>query len=73
MRSTDFAPVVLVTNLLLILPAEGFEAFSMAFELGPVILLTNAVLTFGLNLASVWLIGKASGLVLTLSGVAKDM
>lgn len=33
----------------------------------------NASMTFALNLSSVWLIGKASGLVLTLAGVVKDV
>lgn len=30
-------------------------------------------MTFALNLSSVWLIGSASGLVLTLAGVLKDI
>jgi hypothetical protein len=67
-----FAPIVLACNLLVILPIEGLEAFWLALELGPAILLSNALCTFFLNLASVWLIGKASGLTLTLSGVLKD-
>jgi len=33
----------------------------------------SACLTFALNLSSVWLIGAASGLVLTLAGVIKDI
>jgi hypothetical protein len=67
------APIVLCCNLVVILPIEGMEALWMAaFDVGPLILLGNALLTFGLNLSSVWLIGKASGLTLTLSGVLKD-
>lgn len=64
---------VLCCNLLVIFPIEGVQAFQMALQLGLPTLLLNASLTFGLNLASVWLIGCASGLVLTLAGVVKDM
>ncbi|BGO91432.1 hypothetical protein NBRC10512_003092 [Rhodotorula toruloides] len=68
------APVCLVVNAIILLPVEGFEVFSNAVELvGIPYLLMNACLTFALNLASVSLIGKASGLVLTLSGVLKDI
>lgn len=54
---------------MMLLPLEGFQPFYQIMEVGPGILSLNAAMTFGLNLASVWLIGKASGLVLTLSGV----
>ncbi|GAA6034026.1 hypothetical protein JCM8097_000655 [Rhodosporidiobolus ruineniae] len=68
------APVVLVANSIILLPVEGFEVFSQALEtVGVPYLLFNACLTFSLNLSSVWLIGKASGLVLTLAGVVKDI
>lgn len=60
-------------NLTVVFPIEGLEAFYMALDLGIPLLLFNAAMTFGLNLASVWLIGSASGLVLTLAGVIKDM
>ncbi|SGY93875.1 BQ5605_C037g11615 [Microbotryum silenes-dioicae] len=69
-----FAPVCLVINSIILLPVEGFSVFSDAIEkVGIPMLLGNACMTFALNLSSVWLIGKASGLVLTLSGVLKDI
>jgi len=68
-----FAPVCLACNAILLLPIEGFAPFHKALELGVGTLLFNCALTFALNLSSVWLIGKASGLVLTLSGVVKDV
>lgn len=68
------APVCLVVNSILLLPVEGFGVFSDAVELvGIPYLFGNACMTFALNLSSVWLIGKASGLVLTLAGVVKDV
>ncbi|GAA5820288.1 hypothetical protein JCM11251_005558 [Rhodosporidiobolus azoricus] len=68
------APVVLAANAIILLPVEGFGVFSDAIELvGIPYLFFNACLTFSLNLSSVWLIGKASGLVLTLAGVLKDI
>ncbi|GAA5909643.1 hypothetical protein JCM6882_008453 [Rhodosporidiobolus microsporus] len=68
------APVVLAANAVILLPVEGFQVFADAVELvGIPYLLFNATLTFSLNLSSVWLIGKASGLVLTLAGVLKDI
>ena len=82
-------PVCLVINAVIILPfTEGFsEPIALAQELGPPIrepheldgivlmgaVLLNAACTFALNLSSTWLIGKASGLVLTLAGVIKDV
>jgi len=67
--------VCLTINALIILPlTEGLsEPLALAQELGPPILLLNAACTFALNLSSTWLIGKASGLVLTLAGVIKDV
>jgi hypothetical protein len=50
--------------------APFFAVFS---TIGPFTLLLNACITLCLNLSSVWLIGKASGLILTLSGVVKDI
>ncbi|GAA5856805.1 hypothetical protein JCM8547_008852 [Rhodosporidiobolus lusitaniae] len=68
------APVVLAANAVILLPVEGFAVFSDAVDMvGIPYLLFNACLTFSLNLSSVWLIGKASGLVLTLAGVLKDI
>ncbi|GAA6053010.1 hypothetical protein JCM3770_002381 [Rhodotorula araucariae] len=68
------APVCLAINAVLLLPVEGFQVFEDAVTLvGVPYLFFNACLTFALNLASVSLIGKASGLVLTLAGVLKDI
>ncbi|KAM0791245.1 hypothetical protein ACM66B_005724 [Microbotryomycetes sp. NB124-2] len=68
------APVCLVVNALLLLPVEGTQVFYNAvYQVGLPTLFGNACMTFALNLSSVWLIGKASGLVLTLAGVLKDI
>ncbi|GAA5983659.1 hypothetical protein JCM10908_000372 [Rhodotorula pacifica] len=68
------APVCLAVNAVILLPVEGFGVFADAMEkVGIPYLFLNACLTFALNLASVSLIGKASGLVLTLAGVLKDI
>jgi hypothetical protein len=42
-------------------------------KLGPLVMVTNAGCAFCLNIAVVFLIGCASSLVLTLSGVVKDI
>ncbi|MBW0562169.1 hypothetical protein O181_101884 [Austropuccinia psidii MF-1] len=69
-----FAPVCAALNALLIPIYEGSAPFSQALTtLGPIILLTNASAAFALNVAVVFLIGSASSLVLTLSGVLKDV
>jgi hypothetical protein len=39
----------------------------------PLILITNAAVAFFLNVAAVFLVGAGSGLVLTLTGVFKDI
>ena len=52
---------------------EGFAPFRALGQLGPFVLLSNAGVAFGLNVASVFLIGAASSLTLTLSGVLKDI
>ncbi|GAA5960767.1 hypothetical protein JCM21900_006864 [Sporobolomyces salmonicolor] len=68
------APVCLVVNSIILLPVEGFQVFRDAIDLvGIPTLFGNACMTFALNLSSVWLIGKASGLILTLAGVLKDI
>lgn len=69
-----FAPVCATLNALLIPIYEGTAPFNQALtKLGPMILLTNASVAFALNVAVVFLIGSASSLVLTLSGVLKDV
>ena len=50
---------------------EGLAPFRELSRIGPLILLSNAGVAFGLNVAAVFLIGAAGGLVLTLAGVFK--
>jgi len=50
---------------------EGLAPFRGLSRIGPLILLSNAGVAFGLNVAAVFLIGAAGGLVLTLAGVFK--
>jgi hypothetical protein len=52
---------------------EGLAPFREAIRVGPLIMLSNASVAFGLNVAAVFLIGAAGGLVLTLAGVFKDI
>ncbi|KAF2670916.1 DMT family organic anion transporter [Microthyrium microscopicum] len=69
-----FAPVCAVMNGTVALFLE-VPSLSMAkiYDLGLMTLLANASVAFMLNLAVVFLIGKTSALVLTLSGVLKDI
>ncbi|GAA5822252.1 hypothetical protein JCM5353_001545 [Sporobolomyces roseus] len=68
-----FAPICLLLNLLLLLPLEGFIALQeIPQKLGWWVVLSNASLTFGLNLSAVMLIGLSS-MVLSLSKVVKDV
>ena len=50
---------------------EGLAPFRELARIGPLVMLTNAGVAFGLNVAAVFLIGAAGGLVLTLAGVFK--
>lgn len=50
---------------------EGLAPFRELARIGPLIMLSNAGVAFGLNVAAVFLIGTAGGLVLTLAGVFK--
>lgn len=68
-----FAPVCAAINFVLLIFWEGFEPFLELRRLGPIVLFTNAGVAFCLNICSVFLIGAASSLVLTLSGVVKDI
>jgi len=69
-----FAPVCACINACLIPIYEGWAPFEDAItQLGPIILLSNASCAFLLNIAVVFLIGCASSLVLTLSGIIKDI
>lgn len=69
-----FAPVCAGVNMLLLPIYEGTAPFYLVWDrLGPIIMITNASCAFCLNIAVVFLIGCASSLVLTLSGVIKDI
>lgn len=68
-----FSPVCAALNMILLPFTEGLAPFQALAKLGPVILLSNAGVAFGLNVASVFLIGAASSLTLTLAGVLKDI
>lgn len=69
-----FAPVCAGLNAILIPVYEGSAPFYEVWDkLGPLIMITNASCAFCLNIAVVFLIGCASSLVLTLSGVIKDI
>lgn len=77
-----YAPVCAALNLLALPFTEGlapFRALLAPFTgldvptVHPAVLLSNAGIAFVLNVASVFLIGVGSGLVLTLAGVLKDI
>ncbi|KAF8609160.1 TPT-domain-containing protein [Ceratobasidium sp. AG-I] len=68
-----YAPVCAAINLLILPFTEGLEPFYRLGELGPLVLVSNAMVAFLLNVAAVFLIGVGSGLVLTLAGVFKDI
>ncbi|KAL2277814.1 hypothetical protein FJTKL_15107 [Diaporthe vaccinii] len=69
-----FAPACAVTNglftALVELPRLTMQDI---YGLGPMILLANAFVAFLLNVSGVLLIGKTSAVVLTMSGVLKDV
>jgi hypothetical protein len=69
-----YAPVCTVMNIVVALftevPKFKFEDLHQA---GYGMLLLNAMVAFGLNIASVFLIGKTSGLVMTLTGILKNI
>lgn len=66
-----YAPVCALINLAILPFTEGFAPFFALARVGPLILLSNAALAFGLNVAAVFLVSAGSGLVLTLAGVFK--
>lgn len=68
-----FAPVCAAFNMVILPFAEGLKPFRLLAQLGPFVLVSNAGVAFGLNVASVFLIGAASSLTLTLAGVLKDI
>ncbi|KAI0792450.1 TPT-domain-containing protein [Abortiporus biennis] len=68
-----YAPVCALINLAIIPFTEGLAPFYEIMRVGPLILLSNAVVAFLLNVAAVFLVSAGSGLVLTLAGVFKDI
>ncbi|KAI9773532.1 MAG: hypothetical protein M1839_002068 [Geoglossum umbratile] len=69
-----FAPICTIMNFCVGLIFEvPWIRMSDFTDLGLGILLANATLAFFLNISSVFLIGRTSSLVLTLSGVLKDV
>ncbi|KAF4584491.1 triose-phosphate transporter [Ophiocordyceps camponoti-floridani] len=69
-----YAPVCAGMNILVALFTEipRFK-WEDAASVGFFMLLLNALIAFMLNIASVFLIGKTSGLVMTLSGILKNI
>ncbi|ODN84810.1 hypothetical protein L202_00678 [Cryptococcus amylolentus CBS 6039] len=68
-----YAPVCATINALFLPFTEGLAPLQEFWRVGPLIMLSNAGVAFGLNVAAVFLIGAAGGLVLTLAGVFKDI
>ncbi|TFK21140.1 TPT-domain-containing protein [Coprinopsis marcescibilis] len=68
-----YAPVCAVITAFFIPFTEGWAPFYALKNLGAAILISNASVAFLLNVAAVFLVGAASGLVLTLAGVFKDI
>ncbi|GAA5863681.1 hypothetical protein JCM8547_003691 [Rhodosporidiobolus lusitaniae] len=69
-----YAPVCATLNLLLVFVFEGRKPFDLVLErVGVITLFLNCNVALLLNVAVVFLIGCASSLVLTLSGVLKDV
>ncbi|KAJ4420952.1 hypothetical protein N0V82_003993 [Gnomoniopsis sp. IMI 355080] len=69
-----YAPACAVTNAVITLFVEGPRiTMGDINAIGPFILLANALVAFFLNVSSVLLIGQTSAVVLTMSGVLKDI
>jgi len=68
-----YAPVCALINLAILPFTEGWAPFFELARIGPFILISNAAIAFGLNVAAVFLVSAGSGLVLTLAGVFKDI
>ena len=66
-----YAPVCAVINVAFLPFTEGLEPFYELARIGPLVLLSNALVAFCLNIAAVFLVSAGSGLVLTLAGVFK--
>ncbi|KAF8440585.1 triose-phosphate transporter family-domain-containing protein [Terfezia claveryi] len=69
-----FAPVCAAINFIIFLYVEAPDfGVDDIYRVGPIVLVSNAIVAFGLNVSVVFLIKKTSPLVLTLSGVLKDI
>ncbi|GAM83858.1 hypothetical protein ANO11243_018480 [Dothideomycetidae sp. 11243] len=69
-----FAPVCAIMNAAIAIALEAPKiSLADVQSVGIAIFLANATVAFGLNVAVVFLIGQTSSLVLTLSGVLKDI
>ncbi|KAK4242303.1 triose-phosphate transporter family-domain-containing protein [Achaetomium macrosporum] len=69
-----YAPVCAVMNVIIAIGSEAnsFNPADLA-KAGYGLLLLNAMVAFMLNVSSVFLIGKTSGLVMTLTGILKNI
>lgn len=67
----QYAPVCAVLNGCILVFTEGLQPFHSLMRVGPLVMLANASIAFSLNIAAVFLIAAAGGLVLTLAGVFK--
>ncbi|KAK4193063.1 triose-phosphate transporter family-domain-containing protein [Podospora australis] len=69
-----YAPVCAVMNVIVAIGAEAnkFDPADLS-KAGYGLLLLNAMVAFMLNVSSVFLIGKTSGLVMTLTGILKNI
>lgn len=69
-----YAPVCAVMNVIIAIGSEAnsFNPADLA-KAGYGLLLLNAIVAFMLNVSSVFLIGKTSGLVMTLTGILKNI
>ncbi|KAK4168966.1 triose-phosphate transporter family-domain-containing protein [Cladorrhinum sp. PSN259] len=69
-----YAPVCAVMNIAIAVVSEaGKFDFADLHRVGYMLLLLNALVAFLLNVSSVFLIGKTSGLVMTLTGILKNI
>lgn len=66
------SPICIASLLILIVPLEGLAGWQNILALGPPTLISNLVLSFALNVSSVFLIDLSS-LVMSLSKVTKDI
>ncbi|KAJ9139408.1 Triose-phosphate transporter [Pleurostoma richardsiae] len=69
-----YAPVCAVMNVIVALFSEYSEfKWADVTSVGVSVLVLNALVAFLLNVSSVFLIGKTSGLVMTLTGILKNI